>query len=196
MRAASVILCLALALMMGFSLAPVRADDAKDQLQEALKAYDKGDYATALTALDAATALIRQKRSEQWQSLLPDPLPGWQAEDAQSTTVSPAVFGGGTSVTRSYFRDTDKVDISLVLDSPLMQGIGSLMSNPFFTNSDTKVLVINGRKMLYTKTDNSYQAMIGSKTMIIVKGSLMVPEDTLKAYLMAIKFSELEKAAQ
>jgi len=195
MRRASIAAFLAL-MLIAVSLAPAHADDASDQLQEALKAYDKGDYATALTALDAAAALIRQKRAEQWQSLLPNPLPGWQAEDAQSATVSPAVFGGGTSVTRSYFRDTDKVEISLVLDSPLMQGIGSLMTNPFFTNSDVKVLVINGRKALYTKSDNSYQVMVGTKAMIIVKGSLMVGEDTLKAYLTAIKFSELEKAAQ
>jgi len=175
---------------------PARADDATDQLQEARKAYDKGDYATALTALDAAAALIRQKRAQQWQSLLPDPLPGWQAEDAQSTTVSPAMLGGGTAVTRNYYRGTDKVEISLVLDSPIMQGIGSLMTNPFFTNDDTKVMVINGHKAVYMRSDNSYQALVGTKAMIVVKGSLMVDEPTLKAYLTAIKFSELEKAAQ
>jgi hypothetical protein len=188
---------IALGLALTLAVTPLaRADDATDQMQEARKAYDKGDYATALTALDAAAALVRQKRAERWQSLLPDPLPGWEAEEPQSTTVSPVVLGGGTTVSRSYHHGTDSVEISIVLDSPIMQSLGSLMSNPFFTNSDVKVLVIDGRKALYTKTDNSYQVMIANKVLVIVKGGPTVGEDTLRSYLNSIKFSELEKNAQ
>jgi hypothetical protein len=172
------------------------ADDATDQMQEARKAYEKGDYATALAALDAAAALVRQKRVERWQSLLPDPLSGWQAEDARTTTLSSAVLGGGTTISRSYHRGADSVDVSLVLDSPIMQGLGNLMTNPFFSSNDVKVLVIDGRKATYTKSDNSFQVMVLNKVLVTVKGGPTVGEDTLKAYLAAIKFPEIEKNAQ
>jgi hypothetical protein len=195
MRPAFALICCALALALAGAL-PARADDATDQMQEALKAYDKGDYATALAALDAAEALVRQKRAERWQSLLPEPLSGWQADEPQSTTVSPAVLGGGTTISRSYHRGGDSVEISIVLDSPIMQGLSSLVSNPFFTNSDVKVLVIDGRKATFTKSENSYQVTIANKVLVVVKGGPTVGEDTLKAYLGAIKFSELEKNAQ
>jgi hypothetical protein len=195
MRPAFAALCCALALTSAGAL-PARADDATDQMQEALKAYDKGDYATALAALDAAESLVRQKRTERWQSLLPEPLAGWQADEPQSTTISPAVLGGGTTISRSYHRGGDSVEISIVLDSPIMQGLNSLVSNPFFTNGDVKVLVINGRKATFTKSENSYQVTIANKVLVVVKGGPTVGDDALKTYLGAINFSELEKNAQ
>jgi len=35
-----------------------------DQIEEAIKAYEKEDYNMAITALDAASTLIRQKKGE------------------------------------------------------------------------------------------------------------------------------------
>jgi len=172
------------------------ADDVTDQIDEALKAYQKNDYATAAAALDAANSLLRQKRADHWRALLPEPLAGWKADDAQSTSVSPQVLGGGTSVSRTYHRNGDSIEISLVTDSPLMQGLGSLMSNPLFTNSDTKTLVIDGRKVTFTKTDNSYQMMVANRVLVTVKGSSSVGDDALRAYLAAVDLGAIEKNAQ
>jgi hypothetical protein len=58
------------------------------------------------------------------------------------------------------------------------------------------VLVINGRKATFTKSENSYQVTIANKVLVVVKGGPTVGDDALKAYLGAINFSELEKNAQ
>ena len=52
------------------------ADDVSDQIDEAVKAYEKEDYNTAITALDSASTLIRQKKGELVSKLLPEPLDG------------------------------------------------------------------------------------------------------------------------
>lgn len=186
---------LSVALGLGMTAAAL-ADDVTDQLNEALKAYEKKDLATAATALELAQSLIRQMSADVWKTVLPEPLAGWEADDAESTSVGAAMLGGGTSVSRKYRKGDDNVEITLVTDSPLMQGMGALLSGGMMTGSDMKLSVIDGRKTTYTKSDNSYQTMVANKTLVKVAGSKAVDNGTLRAYLAAIKFQQIEKAAQ
>jgi hypothetical protein len=176
--------------------AAARADDVTDQLNEALRAYEKKDLATASAALDVAQTLIRQMSADVWKTMLPEPLAGWNADEAESTSVGAAMLGGGTSVSRNYRRDSDNVEITLVTDSPLLQGMGALFSGGMVTGSDMKLLVIDGRKTTFTKSENSYQTMVSNKALVKVTGSKGVDDATLRAYLTAIKFQQIEKAAQ
>jgi hypothetical protein len=174
--------------------AAARADDVTDQINEALKAYEKHDLGTAAAALDAASNLLRQQKAEAWKALLPEPLSGWTAEEAQSTAVANAILGGGTTVTRTYKKDDQSVEISLVADSPMMQGLGSLMSSGLVTGTDVKLMIIDGRKITYTKSENSYSTMAG-KVLVQVKGEQGAEDTALRSYLKAIKFAEIEKAS-
>jgi hypothetical protein len=180
-------LCLALA------ATAAQADDVTDQINEALAAYQRHDLATAATALDAAANLVRQAKAETWKAMLPEPLFGWTADPAESTAVGTAMFGGGTTVSRSYHKGDQSVEIGFVADSPLVQGLGSLMSSGMMTGTDVKLIIVDGRKVTYTKSDNSYTTMAG-KVLVTVKGQA-VEEATLKEYLRAIKFADLEKAS-
>jgi hypothetical protein len=176
--------------------AAARADDVTDQLNEALRAYEKKDLATASAALDVAQTLIRQMSADVWKTMLPEPLAGWNADEAESTSVGAAMLGGGTSVSRNYRKDSDNVEITLVTDSPLLQGMGALFSGGMVTGSDMKLLVIDGRKTTFTRSENSYQTMVSNKALVKVTGSKGVDDATLRAYLTAIKFQQIEKAAQ
>jgi hypothetical protein len=169
------------------------ADDVTDQINEALKAYAKKDFTTATTALEAASNLIRQMRAEAWTAVLPDALPGWTASDPENSTLGQAMFGGGTSVSRKYGRGDDTVDISLITDSPMLQGLGALLGAGLLTGTDNKLVIIDGRKVTYTKSDNSYQTMVAGKVLVKVEGSKGVDDQTLRAYLKAIKFDSIEK---
>ena len=186
------------AILMGMVLlglaAPARADDVTDQIDEALKAYQTKDLATAAAALSAAQDLIRQQSADAWKTVLPEPLPGWTADEATSTSAGTALFGGGTNVSRAYHNSGDSVTIELVTDSPVMQGLGRLMSSGLVTGSDNKLLIIGGRKVTYTKSDNSFQTMAADKVLVQVKGSPAVDEKTLKDYLAALHWKEIEKA--
>ena len=175
--------------------APVLADDVTDQLDEARKAYDAKDLATAAAALGAAQDLIRQQSADAWKTMLPEPLPGWTADEATSATAGAALLGGGTNVTRVYRNGGDSVTVELLTDSPVMQGLGRLMSSGLVTGSDNKLLIIGGRKVTYTKSDNSFSTMAADKVLVQVKGSSGVDEKTLKDYLAALHWKDIEKTA-
>ncbi|HEX7967621.1 MAG TPA: hypothetical protein VF502_05335, partial [Stellaceae bacterium] len=170
------------------------ADDVTDQINEALKAYEAKDFATAAAALGAAQDLLRQQAADAWKSYLPDPLPGWTADEASSVSAASSLLGGGTNVSRAYHRGGDTVTIELFTDSPVMQGLGKLISSGLVTGTDNKLLIINGRKVTYTRSDNSFQTMAGDKVLVAVKGSPGVDEKALKDYLAAIRWKDIEKA--
>lgn len=175
--------------------ASAHADDVEDQIQEALAAYGKKDYSTALAALDAAANLIRQSKSEGWKSVLPEPLPGWEAEEAQATAMSAAMMGGGTSIVREYRKGDETVEISIFGDSPMVQAMGMMFSGAV-SGPDSRLVIIDGRKVNHSKSDNSYQTLVANKVLVKVGGSEGVDDKTLRSYLKAIKFAEIEKSVQ
>lgn len=184
-----------LAFVFGMMSAAV-ADDVTEQLNEAIKAYENKDYSAASTALDLAATLIRQLGAEVWKTVLPEPLPGWEGEDAESTSVGAAMLGGGTSVSRKYKKGSDNVEITVMTNSPVLQGIGALLTGGMVSSPDMKLSIIGGRKMTYTKSENSYQTLVANKALVKVEGSKGVDDATLRAYVAAIKFQQIEKAAQ
>lgn len=172
------------------------ADDVTDQINEALKAYESKDLSTASTALELAQNLIRQSSADVWKTMLPEPLAGWAASTAESTSAGAAMFGGGISVTRKYTKGADNVEISLITDSPMMQGLGALLSSGMITSNDMKLLVVDGRKVTYTKSENSYQTMVAKKVLVKVEGSKGIDERTLRGYLAAVRFKQIESHIQ
>ena len=60
------------------------ADDILDAIDQARKAYQDGDLANAKQSLDLASQLIGQKNAEAFAALLPEALPGWTAEKAET----------------------------------------------------------------------------------------------------------------
>jgi hypothetical protein len=134
------------------------ADDVTDQIDEAIKAYQAKDLATAAAALGAAQDLIRQQSADAWKTMLPEPLPGWTAAEATSTSAAAALLGGGTNVSRDYRKGGDSVTVDLVTDSPLMAGLGKLMSSGLVTGP--KVLMqVKGSTGVDEKTRSSVPAL-------------------------------------
>lgn len=73
---------------------PAPADDGTDTINEAPKQYGNGEFADAAKSLGYAARFIRQKKGGQLETFLPQPLPGWQAEEAKSPAMGSAMFGG------------------------------------------------------------------------------------------------------
>ncbi|MFQ5445017.1 MAG: hypothetical protein ACE5EK_10425 [Nitrospinales bacterium] len=113
-----------------FTFQPAYADDVTDSIMEALQQYKKGDLASAAGNLDYAAQLIRQKKGDQLQTLLPPPLPGWKAEDANSQAIGMAMLGGAVTASRKYRKGGSKVTVSIVTDSPMLQSIMMMFTNP------------------------------------------------------------------
>jgi hypothetical protein len=181
-------------MMLMIAAAPMaHADDVTDQINEALKAYQKHDTQTALAALDAAENLLRQARADALKDLLPPVPAGWTADNAETTTVGVAMMGGGTTVSRTYHLEAQQVEVQIMADSPMLQGLATLLGSPFAAAGGMKTVVIGGRRMSYAENDNSYMALIGDKVIVKVEGNKDTPDPTLKSFVGAIDFAGIEK---
>jgi hypothetical protein len=87
--------------LLGALAAPALADDITEAMDQAIKAYKSGDLGTVKQSLDLASQLIGQKNAESFAALLPNPLPGWKADKAQTTAIGAAAFGASVA-TRNY----------------------------------------------------------------------------------------------
>jgi hypothetical protein len=173
----------------------VHADEVEDSIKEGLDAYGAGDYSTAAASLDYAAQLIRQKKGGELESVFPDALEGWTAENASSDGTAAAMFGGGVTAERRYTRDDGEVTVQLVTDSPMLQGVMMMLSNPSFALADGgKLERISGQKGIvkYDEEGRSgtINIVVDNRYLITVEGS-GVDRDDLVAYAAGVKYSEL-----
>jgi hypothetical protein len=171
------------------------ADEVEDAIQEGLAAYKSDDYSGAASALDYAAQLIRQKKGGELESVFPEALSGWTAEDASSEGTAAAMFGGGVTAARDYRRNDDSISIRLVTDSPLLQGVMMMLANPSFALADGgKLERIKGQKgIVKYDADNrsgDINLVVDNRVLITVEGN-GVGRDELLAYAQAIDFDKL-----
>lgn len=186
-------LFLAIIFMIGFHGLPAWADDVIDQVNEGLKAYEAKDFSTAAVAFSAATNLIRQKQAEQLTALLPEALSGWTANDSESGSASPMAMGGGIQAKRVYRKGRDQVTVTIMGQSPLLQSMSMMFNNPMFQSGNSKLVIMDGRKVMQDKRQNSLTTMIANKLLVSVKGRRRAELDDVKAYFKAIDFAALKK---
>lgn len=170
------------------------ADEVTDILGEATEAYKKGDYGEVKEDLTYILELLKQKKGDSLKTMLPDALNGWIAEDATSESAGAAMLGGGTNISRVYKKDKSKVTISVVTDSPLMQSIGMMISNPMFSSGGTLKRINREKAMIkYNNKQRSGEVtlVIDKRFMISVKGR-EVSEEELVEYTKAIDFKKLK----
>ncbi|WP_456386383.1 hypothetical protein [Desulfolithobacter sp.] len=177
--------------------AAASGDEVVSIIKQAVHQYEQGDYAGAASNLDYAAQMIRQKKGRKIQEALPEPMAGWQAEQASAQAVGSAMFGGGVTVSRTYTRGDAEVVVSIVTDSPLMQSMMMMVNNPMFAGADGGSLqIIKGHKAI-VKYDGGDQTgevsmVVGNKFMVTVVGDGVKREDLL-TYAGAIDFGLLEK---
>ncbi|WP_028584963.1 outer membrane protein assembly factor BamD [Desulfogranum mediterraneum] len=173
----------------------VYADEVEDVVKEAMEFYKQGDYSSAAGNLEYAAQLIRQKKGGQLESILPKALPGWTAEDASSQAMGAAMFGGGVTAERSFAKGDSRVTVQIVTDSPMLQGLMMLFSNPAYAMADGgKLERINGQKAIVkygeSGRDGDIKMIIANRFLVSVEGS-QVSKDDLKAYAKGIDLKKL-----
>lgn len=178
-----------------FCAGAASADDVTDSINEGLQQYKAGNYSEAASSLDYAATLIRQKKGGEIQALLPKALPGWTAEEGETSVAGAAMFGGGVNATRNYNKDDSYISVSITTDSPLLQGMMMMFGNPMMMSAGgQKLEKINGEKAVieYSKEDRggSINVVIANRFLVTVDGSDASLED-MKAYAAAIDFKKL-----
>jgi hypothetical protein len=172
--------------------APVfAADDILDAMDQARKAYQGGDMPGAKQSLDIASQLIAQKNAEGFVALLPNPLPGWKAEKAQTQAVGAAMFGGASAASRSYTNDKgDNVDISITGDSALIMQFGPMLSNPALAGAMGKLVRVGDQRAIQTN-DGDVMMLVANKFLVHVQGSANAAAKL--SYAQAVDVGKLSK---
>jgi len=182
------IVSLAFVAAFAFGVTPAVADDVTDAIDEAAAAYAEGDLAYAQESLQFASQLIGQMKTGTLADLLPDPLEGWEAGEAETETMGAALFGGGSTVTRLYTRGDDEISIQYIADSPLVAQMAMMFSNPAMIGSAGKLLRL-GRQKAVIDEDGSVQFVVNNSVMVQVDGD--ASEEDKVAYAKAIDIGAL-----
>ena len=184
-------------LLLCSNLSIVSADEIKESIIEALEYYSKGNYAEAVSGLDYAAQLIRQKRARSLISFLPAPLSGWKAKDAESQAAGQAMFGGIVSAKRLYHKDSSSVTVEIAADSPFLQSMVMVFSNMTFATADGgKLKKIKKQKAIVkyrpSAREGEITIVVKKSYLISIKGTKVSEEDLIN-YAAAINYKGLKK---
>ena len=175
----------------------VFADEITDSIEEAMAYYKENNYVEASNSLDYASQLIRQKRSGKLEAFLPEPLAGWSAEDVKSQAAGPGYLGGMISAKRKYKKDKSSVTMEIITDSPTLQSMIMLFSNPAYASADGGKLTKIKRQKAIVKYNQSRKngeinIVVAKQYLVSVKGR-NVNKNDLVDYASAIDYKNLKK---
>lgn len=170
-------------------------DDVLKAIDEAGRQYKADDFAGAVSNLDYAGQLIRQKKSERMKALLPEALPGWQAKTATAQILGAAVFGGGATVSRDYVTSSGAtVSVEIVSDSPVLQSIIMMLNNPLFAVGSLQTVKGQRAMIKYDEKDRGGEVnvVVAGRFIVTVKGR-GIDQPVLVRYAEAVDFEALAK---
>ncbi|MEE9192144.1 MAG: hypothetical protein V3U04_05975 [Candidatus Aerophobetes bacterium] len=201
MRKTGVVL-LAAALVLVWAQAAWGQDEISDTIERGKELYQEGKYSEASSELQFAVGQIQNLQAEQLKQLLPDPLPGWTAEEASASAAAMGLFGGGVTASRTYRKEgTDEyIEIEILSESPLLQTVLMFLTNPMMASAqpDTKLVRIKGEKGLEKFSaqdeDGELSVVLDGKTLLTVRGSRITDKDILYEYVDAVDFEQVRKA--
>jgi TusA-related sulfurtransferase len=173
------------------------ADEITDSIEEAIEYYKEGNYVEATSSLDYASQLIRQKRSGKLEAFLPEPLAGWSAEDVKSKASGAGYLGGMISAKRKYKKAKSSVTIEIITDSPALQTMVMMFSNPAYASADGgKLTKIKRQKAIIkyhpSNKNGEINIVVAKQYLVSVKGR-NINQNDLVDYASAIDYKKLKK---
>jgi hypothetical protein len=166
------------------------ADDITDAMDQARKAYQSGDLGSAKQSLDLASQLIGQKNADAFATLLPNALPGWKAEKAQTTALGAAGFGASTA-SRTYSNAKGgHVEVQISGDSAVVSQIATFLNNPAMAGAMGKLVKVGSQRAIQD-ADGNIKMVVANKFLISVEGS--ADSAAKLAYAQAIDLAKLSK---
>jgi hypothetical protein len=103
------------------------------------------------------------------------------------------MLGGGITASRTYHNGIQQVEVQIVTDSPMLQGLAALVGGPLGAIGGLKTAVIGGRRFSYIENDRSYVTLVGDKVIVKITGNTETPDPTLKSFIGLIDFPAVER---
>ncbi len=160
------------------SIQPVAAADVGARIDAAKLLYQKGDLAKTAHELEAALNDIQDRLGRALSALMPVPLAGWQADEAEYEGLGGS-SGGGLSVTRAYSKDTATLNASIILDNPAVDA--ALEPQP--PQQSIKSVKI-GTETAILRWDNAARSgdiswVLGKRVLLQIEGDDLANSDAL-----------------
>ena len=192
-----------LLLTASLAAAPVLfADEVIEQIDLGVQAYKGGELRQAVQELQYAVAQIQEVLNAQYTKLMPEPLAGWMADEPEAQSAGVAVMGGGTQVSRQYRKEDtrESVKIQLMADSPFLQAMSMMLSNPMMIQSDpsTKLYRLGKYRGMIKHQKGSKRweisLMVANRILVQVFGDGLDSKVPAETYLEALDLKAVEKA--
>jgi hypothetical protein len=121
---------------------------------------------------------------------LPEPLPGWKAEKAETTSVGVTAFGV-TSASRRYTgTDGRDVRVRITGDSKLVVQAAQIFLNPTIASAMGKLIQIASQLALQTN-EGTINMVVSDKFLVTVEGS--ADQAAKLDYAKAVDVAKLSK---
>jgi hypothetical protein len=181
---------LAAALGLALTTGPALADEVTDAIEQGRKAYQSGDLSGAKQSLDLASQLIGQKNAEAFGKLLPNPLPGWTADEVQTTAVGAAGLGA-SSASRNYHKPNgDTIEVQITGDSAIITQYAVFFANPAIAGAMGKLVMIGNIRALQNM-EGDLHMIVSNKFLVSVQGGGSANDKI--AYAKAVDVARLSK---
>lgn len=175
------------------------ADDVMDAINEAIEAYQEKDYTDAAESLDYAKQLIQRLTSEGLKKFLPEPLEGWQANDATSQNFG--MLGGSAGIERKYFKNGSgnegrkHLTMAIMGESAMFGGMMQMFNPVIATADGGKLIKIKRNKSVVKYKSDMKEGEIfinvDRKYIVTIKGSNVTEQDLME-YAKAFDYKGLK----
>lgn len=193
------VLGLAAACLLLAGPAAAAEDEVLKHVNEGVENYKAGKHQEAINSLNFAVGLIREKQGGDLAAALPPPMPGWKSEDTAAAGAAMAMMGGGATLERKFTKGSERVEIMIMTNSPMLQGFMMMMSNPAMLagNPNSKLTTIKGQKAVEERNEAS---KTGKITLVLMNSMLITAEgrqledpETLRKYAEAVDYGKLKQ---
>ncbi len=174
----------AAALLLGLGVAqPAFADDVAVQIEAARGAYAKGDSLHALSALQAAIAVLNTRLAEQFSKVLPPAPAGWDAGSVDVQSLD--TIGGGISLSKGFSKGEATLNAALIVDNPAVGASAAMFqAGPQVARQPGwSRLQLGGEEALlrYDATARSGEILmlIGGRVLLQIEGTEITSNDIL-----------------
>jgi hypothetical protein len=171
---------------------PLRADEVREALAQASRAYDAGDIPAARMALAEAQQLLQQRAGDALAAALPAPLPGWTAEPATAeNTGGLALLGGAGMIqaSRAYtHREGRRIEIQVSADNPLMAQFLTMFTNPAMAAAMGRLVRVGSHRAIQQQ-DGALIMVLNNRFLVQISGDGTAQEK--QAYAQAIDVARL-----
>ncbi|RKK05138.1 hypothetical protein EBE87_17895 [Pseudoroseomonas wenyumeiae] len=176
-----------------------RADEISEGLDRARQLYGQGDVSGALTETNFALNALHQKRNALYAALFPAAPAGWTLEDSSDdgagSALAAQMLGGGVLVERTYTRSDDSsIKATVLVDSPMIQALASMVNNPAMLGKGAKRVRIGGDNAVLQRDEESAELTLARGNVAIkLEGSGIKDPEVLTQLMTRFDLAKLAR---